>query len=253
MEIRVVPPGAVAELGAELVAEGLAAAGRAEPTLMPALGTSALGVYGALAGTIDGPAVRLIQLDEYVGVPADDPRSLYSWLLRDVARPLGLAEDRIVRLPGDVDDLAVACRAYDDAVAAAGGIDVAVLGLGPNGHLGFNEPPSASDAPTRAVRLTEASLAANTRYWPGLGVPTEAVTAGMSTILAARRLILVVTGNGKRAILRSFLEGPISPDLPATFVRERADAILVADSAAWPPDVARPSDVARPPVAAETR
>jgi glucosamine-6-phosphate deaminase len=241
MEVRVVAPDAVGAVGAALVRDGLAAAGRSEPTLMAALGTSALGVYRALAA-FDLPPLRLVQLDEYLGVAVDDPRSLYGWLFRVVATPLGVPEERVVQLRGDVPDLERACRRYDDAVAAAGGVDVAVLGLGPNGHLGFNEPPSGADAPTRPVRLSDESLAANARYWPGLAVPTDAVTAGMSTILAARRLILVVTGSTKRTILRRLLEEPIRPDLPASYLRDRSDAVLIADSEAWPADL----DASRP-------
>ena len=155
MEVVVVPASRLAVVGAQLVADALRAAGRSAPTLMPALGTSALSVYRELgvlraAGSLDTTTLRLVQLDEYLGVPGDDPRSLFDWLRRDVARPLGVGDERIVRLgtdgvpdDPDSDPAEAACRLYDRAVEAAGGIDVAVLGLGPNGHLGFNEPPSA--------------------------------------------------------------------------------------------------------------
>jgi glucosamine-6-phosphate deaminase len=219
---------------------------------MPALGTSALGVYrelGALwaGGGLDTAGLRLVQLDEYVGVASDDPRSLYTWLRRDVAEPLGVTDERIIRLGSDdvarsptEAALAGACLAYDDAVAAAGGVDVAVLGLGPNGHLGFNEPPSRRDAPTREVSLAPESLSSNARYWPGLGVPAAALTAGMATILAARRIVLVVTGERKRAILRRMLVEPVGPDLPASWLRPLDTATLLADDEAWPPDMPRP-------------
>src|SRR5690242_9101899 len=179
---------------------------------MPALGSSALGVYSGLGRR---PDQRLVQLDEYV-VPAGDQRSLIGWLRRDVAGPLGVPDGRVVRLDGGAIDTDAACRAYDAAVDAVGGIDVAVLGLGPNGHLGFNEPPSGRHAPTRRVSLSPASLASNARYWPGLGVPREALTAGMSTILGAGFVLLVVRGESKRAILRTMLEGPVTADVPAS-------------------------------------
>jgi glucosamine-6-phosphate deaminase len=233
VEVRVVAQEDVATVGAAAVAAALAAAGRPDATLMPALGTSALPVYAAM---VRRPALRLVQLDEYLGVGPDDPRSLLGWLRRDVAAPLGIADAGIVRLDGGARDAGEACRAYDAAVAAAGGIDVAVLGLGPNGHLGFNEPPADRAAPTRAVELAPASLASNARYWPGLEVPAAALTAGMSTILAARFVLLVVRGPGKREILQAMLEGPVGPDLPASYVRDHQNALLIADTAAWPFD-----------------
>jgi glucosamine-6-phosphate deaminase len=252
MEIVVVPPEEVARVGARLVRDALATAGRPAPTLMPALGMSALALYvelGALrvAGELDASRLGLIQLDEYVGVAEDDPRSLYAWLRRDVAEPLEVSTERIIRLgsdalarsPGEA-ACARACRDYDDAVAAAGGLDVAVLGLGPNGHVGFNEPPSARDASTREVSLAPESLASSARYWAGLSVPATALTAGMATILAARRILLVVTGSGKRAILRRMLVEPVGERLPASWLRPLPAATLLADDGAWPPDVPRP-------------
>jgi glucosamine-6-phosphate deaminase len=231
VEIRVVDPAHLGAVGADVVRGALAAAGREDATLMPALGSSALGVYAALGPR---PTLRLIQLDEYLGVQPEDRRSLLGWLRRDVAAPLGVPEERIVGLDGAAVDADASCRTYDAAVEAAGGIDVAVLGLGPNGHLGFNEPPSGRDAPTRRVDLAPASLESNRRYWPGLEVPSSALTAGMATILAARFAVLVVRGSSKRAILRSMLDGPVGPGLPASFLREHPDALLLADTDAWP-------------------
>jgi glucosamine-6-phosphate deaminase len=242
MDIRVVATEELGAVGAGIVAEALAAAPSPTPTLMPALGASALPVYAELArrrqdGRIDLAGLRLVQLDEYLDVGPADERSLIGWLERDVARPLGVPPERIVRLPGDAADPEAAARAYDEAVDAAGGIDVAVLGLGPNGHLGFNEPPSDAVAPTRRVRLTPESLAANARYWPGREVPAEALTAGMATILNARRILLVVSGEGKRGILRRMLTEAIGARLPASYLRNHPATTLLVDRAAWPPDL----------------
>jgi glucosamine-6-phosphate deaminase len=247
MDVRVVAhEGAVALAGAEWVAAAIAAAGRPDATLMPALGTSALGIYRELGrrrvgGTFDTSRLRLVQLDEYEGLDDGDPRLLAAWLRRDVADPLGIRDARVVRLGGDGVPASMACAAYDAEVASAGGIDVAVLGLGPNGHLGFNEPPSGPAARTRSVPLTAASLASNARYWPGLHVPTRALTAGMTTILASQRIVLVVSGERKRAILRQLLVGPVSPALPASYIRTHPAATLLADAAAWPPDLPMPA------------
>jgi len=245
VDIAVVPAEELDGVAARLVVDGLAAAARHRPTLMPALGRSALGVYRELGrlhdeGDLDRADLRLVQLDEYDGLADRDARSLYRWLLRDVAPPLAVPPARIVRLGGGSLSPEEACRRYDKAVAAAGGVDVAVLGLGPNGHLGFNEPPSDADAPTRRVELSPASLASNEAYWPGRSVPRRALTAGMSTILAARRIVLVVTGTAKQVILREMLAGPITADLPASFLRSVPGATLVADEDAWPAELGRP-------------
>jgi glucosamine-6-phosphate deaminase len=239
VELRVVPPATVAEVGAGWVRDALAGAGRSDATLMAALGATALPIYAALAdtprrGALDTSRLRLVQLDEYAGIATDDPRTLIGWLRRDVAGPLGIAEERIIRLDGSEPDAVAASRRYDDAVAAAGGVDVAILGLGPNGHLGFNEPPSGPDAATRCVPLSAASLESNARYWPELGSPSAALTAGMTTILAARRVLLVVTGTRKRDILRATVDGPITPDVPASLLRRHPAATLLADTDAWP-------------------
>jgi glucosamine-6-phosphate deaminase len=129
-------------------------------------------------------------------------------------------------------------------VAEAGGIDIAVLGLGPNGHLGFNEPPSDATARTRVVELAPASLASNARYWPGGTVPTSAITAGMDVILAARRTLLVVSGRSKAAVLHNLVEGPISPSTPASYLRRSPGVTLLADRQAWPANLALPAAIA---------
>ena len=241
MEVIVVEPPDLDRRGADLVAGWLGV--HPSATLMPALGESALGLYRELAGLrttgrFDTRNLRLVQLDEYLGLSRGDRRRLRDWLERDVAAPLDVPAERVIELPSDAPDPAAACRAYDAAVAAAGGVDVAVLGLGPNGHLGFNEPPSGPDATSRAVELTDASIESNARYWGGRdAVPARALTAGMDVILAARRALLVVSGARKRDVLRRLVLDAPSDDLPASHLRGIAGAVLLADSAAWPPDL----------------
>ena len=248
MDVLVVEPGDLDATAARIVTDWLAASPAG--TLMPALGTSALGVYAALgrlreAGRLDTRRLRLVQLDEYLGVARDDRRSLIGWLERDVAGPLAIPLERVLRLAGDTPNPATECRRYDAAVAAAGGIDVAILGLGPNGHLGFNEPPSDVLAPTRLVDLAEASLASNARYWGDREeVPRRALTAGMDVILAARRTLLVVRGASKQAILRRLITEPAAADLPASWLRTTSGVMLLADRAAWPADLPVPTAVA---------
>lgn len=221
--------------GTDLVARWLAE----DPatTLMPALGETPLGIYAGLsqrhaAGQLDTSRLRIVQLDAYLGIRPEDPRSLGAWLTRAVVEPLGIPEERVIRLPGDSPDPAATCRAYDAAVSLAGGIGVAILGLGPNGHLGFNEPPSGPRAPTRVVTLSPACLVSNARYWNGAPVPPRALTAGMPILLAARRILLVVAGPDKRAILDRVLHGPPNDDVPGSWLRLAERVTVLADAEA---------------------
>src|SRR5688572_18076069 len=118
-----------------------------------------MGVYHELAkrysqGLIDTSRLRVFQLDAYIGLAPDDQRSLFGWMHRSFIEPLDIAETNVVRLVGDAPDPWDACRIYEVAVREVGGFDISILGLGPNGHLGFNEPPSLPDSPTRVVPLT---------------------------------------------------------------------------------------------------
>src|SRR5215212_3848699 len=231
MDIRIVQAADVDVVGTEIVAEWLERA--PEARFIAALGTSALGIYRGLAGLrregrLETSRLTLVQLDEYLGLDPSDRRSLIGWLRRDVAVPLAIGDERIVRLRGDAPDPVAACAAYEQRVAEGGGIDIAVLGLGPNGHLGFNEPPSDATAPTRVVELSPASLTSNARYWGAGDVPTIAVTAGMNVILGARRILLVATGDSKREILQRVVDEPVTPHVPASFLRTVPAVTLLA-------------------------
>lgn len=224
---------AVAAAGAEAVA----AAMRERPALalVAATGASPMGVYRELAlrhrqGRLDTSQLHTFQLDEYVGIGADDRRSLFRWMKSALLDPLGIPATRTARLRGDAPDLQAACRSYDHAVAWAGGFDLAILGLGPNGHLGFNEPPSGPEAGTRVVTLTPESLRSNAAYWGNEDdVPRRALTAGMNLLLAARRIVLLVSGAHKQEILARTIGGPITPDVPASYLRTVAGVTIVAD------------------------
>jgi glucosamine-6-phosphate deaminase len=211
--------------------------------LLLATGDTPMGAYRELAerrlrGELDTSRVRAAQLDEYAGVALDDRRSLYGWMTRSFAEPLGVPEEHTIRLDASLPP-DVACRRYDAAVAAAGGFELAVLGLGPNGHLGFNEPPIERDAPTRLVPLTPESIRSNARYWGDEDdVPREALTCGMATMLEARQILLVVSGPHKREILRRTLTPPPTAEVPASWLQQAAgDVVVLADRDACPEGV----------------
>jgi glucosamine-6-phosphate deaminase len=196
-------------------------------------------MYGELAerrarGLIDTSQLRVFQLDAYLGLPQEDRRSLFGWMHRSFIEPLGIAEANVVRLAGDALDPREACRVYESSVREAGGFDLSILGLGPNGHLGFNEPPSPPDAPTRVVDLTPESIASNARYWGGEEqVPRQALTCGMDLLLAARRTLLVVSGAHKYEVLHRVVEEAQTPDVPASYLQSASNVTVLADQAAW--------------------
>lgn len=237
LELEVVDDGpALARASADLVCDLVEE--RPDAVLVPATGETPLGLYAELvarrrAGSFDPSAVTIVQLDDYLDVGADDRRSLFGWMHRALLEPLEIGPGHVLRLPtdGDVD----ACAAFDEGLVARGGIDLAILGLGDNGHLGFNEPPAARGTATRVVDLTPATIAANARYWGSPdAVPTRAVTVGLGPLLASHTVLLLVSGGRKHDILRRALEGPIGDDVPASFLREAdADVIVIADRAAW--------------------
>jgi glucosamine-6-phosphate deaminase len=227
---------ALSRAGADLMAGVIAANPTA--TVILATGETPMGMYRELAvrqqrGELDASRLRVFQLDAYLGLAPDDRRALYRWMRESFLDPLGVPAANVVRLPGDTSDPEAACRAYDEAVQAAGGIDLAILGLGPNGHLGFNEPPSDPHTPTRVIDLTEESIESNARYWGGRDqVPRQAMTAGMAVLLAARQTLLVVSGERKRAILRQTVAGPVTPNVPASYLQQAANVTVIADRAA---------------------
>ncbi len=251
MDLRVVEDyPALSRLAARLVADTL----RAHPgaSISVPTGATPAGLYEELAalhrnGAFDATHLHIFQLDEYLGVAPDDPRSFAAWIGRAFLDPLGIAAEQVTWLRGDAADPAAVCRAYDAALRDAGGLDVAVLGLGQNGHIGFNEPPTGPDAPTRVVRLTDETRAANAAYWGSAdAVPTHALTCGMANLLAARRTIVLVSGERKRNALYRLLSGPEIAELPASYVRRGAGVTVVADRTAASDDGISQRDAAKP-------
>ncbi len=223
---------------ADIVAETIAA--KPDAAVVLATGETPVGMYRELSarrerGELDLSHLRVFQLDEYLGIGPDDRRSLLGWMCRAFLGPLNLPHEQLTTLPGDADDPHAACQAYAEVVLAAGGYDLAVLGLGPNGHLGYNEPPSDPLSPTRVVDLTVESIQSGAFYWGSEDqVPQQVLTAGMDLLLAAKRTILLVSGPHKHAILRRVVEEQPTPDVPASYLQGVDGVTILADRAAWP-------------------
>ncbi|MFE3324787.1 glucosamine-6-phosphate deaminase [Streptomyces sp. NPDC059176] len=238
MEVVIV---ADAKAGGELIARGIADLLRRKPgaLLGVATGSTPLPVYEALAeqvraGEVDASQARIAQLDEYVGLPAGHPESYRSVVLREVVAPLGLDEGAFMGPDGSARDVQAACEAYDRALAEAGGVDLQLLGIGTDGHIGFNEPCSSLASRTRIKTLTEQTRIDNARFFGGdvTQVPHHVITQGIGTILDARHLVLLATGEGKAEAVVQTVEGPVSALVPASALQLHPHVTVVVDEAA---------------------
>jgi glucosamine-6-phosphate deaminase len=234
-------PETTARAAADAVLAGLPQGSERPPVLGLATGSSPLGLYRELGravadGRADFSGAHGFALDEYVGLPPGHPEGYREVLLREVCGVIGLAPERLAVPDGsgsDVPTLMAAARAYEQRMRDLGGVDVQVLGIGANGHLGFNEPGSALSSRTRVKRLSERTRRDNARFFRGLDdVPTHCVTQGLGTILAARRLVLVATGDAKADAVAAALEGPLTASVPASVLQWHADTVVCLDEAA---------------------
>jgi glucosamine-6-phosphate deaminase len=223
---------ALARAGADIVADVVMTKPDAVITL--ATGQSPTPIYRELAARrvrreVDFSQVRVFELDGYVGIALADTRSLYAWLERDVLLPLGIPARNVVRLRGESADADAACREYDRALDDAGGYDLAVLGLGPNGHVAFNEPPADPGSDAHVLSVTVESVESAVRYWGTReAVPRRAITTGMRRLIAARSVLLVARGEAKRTALRRTLEEE-TPDVPASLLRRSREFVVLTD------------------------
>lgn len=173
-------------------------------------------------------------LDEYIGLPADDPNSYRSYMRRRLFDRVDVEPGRTHLPDGTAPDPAAAARAYEAAIAEAGGIDLQLLGIGQAGHIGFNEPLSAFASRTRDKTLTPTTRAQNAEMFGGdpEAVPSRALTMGVATILEARELILLATGASKAAIVARAVEGPMTAMVSATAIQMHPNCKVVLDAAA---------------------
>jgi glucosamine-6-phosphate deaminase len=177
-------------------------------------------------------SARFVTLDEYADIALDDRRRLLSWLKRAFLDPAGIGSHQVTAFDPTAEHQ-IACARMEDAIASLGGIDLAVLGLGPNGHLGFNEPGSPFDSRTRKVALTAESIRSNAPYWGSeADVPRHGLTLGLGTLREARAIVLLASGAPKAAIVARLMQEPIGESLPATLLRLCPHSILLADQAA---------------------
>ncbi|MDA5109185.1 glucosamine-6-phosphate deaminase [Brevibacillus thermoruber] len=224
---------ALSKEAARVVAQVVAA----KPTAVLGLatGSTPIGMYRELARLhreegVDFSRVMTFNLDEYVGLPPHHPQSYRTFMQEHFFRHVNIPLEQTNIPRGDAPDLQAECRRYEEAIAAAGGIDIQVLGIGRNGHIGFNEPGSDAETTTRVVKLAQSTIKANARFFDSIDeVPTKAVSMGIKTILAAKRILLLASGEAKAEAVRRMLEGERTPDVPASLLQLHPDVTVIVD------------------------
>ncbi|HWV49716.1 MAG TPA: glucosamine-6-phosphate deaminase [Microbacterium sp.] len=209
---------------------------RPDAVLGLATGSTPLPVYQGLQSRISGidvSQVRGFALDEYVGLDPAHPESYRSVIAREVVEPLGLDPRRIHVPNGAAAGIEHAGADYEAAIAEAGGVDLQILGIGTDGHIGFNEPGSSFASRTRVKTLTQQTREDNARFFDSIDdVPMHCITQGLGTILQARHLVLLAFGESKAQAVADAVEGPLSAFLPGSAIQLHAHATVVVDEAA---------------------
>ncbi len=226
-----------AEAAGALVADMVARRVAEHPDLVlgVATGSTPTPVYDALACAtpkVSFDRAHAFALDEYVGLPEGHPES-YRMVLERVLEPLGIVGERLHAPDGDAIAAASAGERYEAEIEASGGIDLQLLGIGSDGHIGFNEPGSSFASRTRIKTLTEQTRSDNSRFFASLDeVPRHCVTQGLGTILQAGHLVLLAFGEGKAAAVAAAVEGALSANCPASTIQLHPKVTVVVDEAA---------------------
>lgn len=185
------------------------------------------------AGQVSLDRMTSFNLDEYVGLSPEHPQSYHAFMQERLFAPLKLEPARTHLPRGDAPDPVAEAARYDAAITHAGGIDLQLLGIGRNGHIGFNEPSSSLASPTRVKTLTRATREANARFFgPDEAVPRFAITMGIATILRSRHAVLLATGAAKAEAVAAMAEGPLSARCPASALQMHPKVTVVLDTEA---------------------
>ena len=200
-----------------------------------ATGGTPVGIYKNLVnwyqgGDLDFSEVTSVNLDEYRGLPREHKESYWSFMHRNLFEHVNIKPEHINLPDGMNMDADAECARYDKVIESVGGIDLQLLGIGHDGHIGFNEPSNAFDLGTHCVKLTDETIDANQRFFNNREeVPREAYTMGTRTIMQARKVLMVVSGKDKAEIIKKAFYGPVTPEVPASILQMHPDFTLVAD------------------------
>lgn len=203
-----------------------------------ATGSTPIGTYKELIkryeeGDLDFSRVKSVNLDEYVGLEPTHDQSYRYFMQDQLFNHVNIKVENTNVPQGMAQDVEAECRRYDEVIASMGGVDIQVLGMGHNGHIGFNEPAEDFPKGTHQVDLADSTIEANARFFENRDmVPRKAVTMGIGSIMQARTILVVVSGEGKADIVEKAFRGPVTPQVPASILQFHPDVILVGDKAA---------------------
>lgn len=202
-----------------------------------ATGATPVPTYGKIIeaykdGKVSFEKVKTFNLDEYCDLPKDDKNSYYTFMHEQLFNHIDVKEENVNFLDGNAEDWEKESKRYSDAMAAAGGIDIQLLGIGTNGHIGFNEPADAFTDESFKVTLTQSTIDSNQKYFGDVPMPRYALTMGIGSIMRAKKILLIATGESKAKAIAGMIKGGVTPQLPASILNEHADAIIMLDKAA---------------------
>ena len=212
---------------------------KADCTLGLATGSTPIGTYKKLiekynAGELDFSRVKTFNLDEYYPISPKNENSYRYFMEENLFGKVNINADNVSFPKGDAEDVSAECKRYEKQIAESEGIDIQILGIGQNGHIGFNEPAEALELYVHKTDLEESTIAANARFFESeADVPRQAITMGIADIMSARQIILLANGKGKHKAISALLDDTISASVPATFIKLHKNVCIICDKEAY--------------------
>ncbi|MGN0459271.1 MAG: glucosamine-6-phosphate deaminase [Eubacterium sp.] len=184
-------------------------------------------------GAVDFSQVKTFNLDEYVNLDVNDRNSYHRFMHDNLFDHINIPEENINFLDGNAEDLEAECKAYEEKIKNAGGIDIQLLGIGSNGHIAFNEPADSFQRWTHIVELKQSTINDNSRFFNSIEeVPTKAVTMGIGSIMQAKRILIIAIGENKAKAIKQLIDGQVTPECPASVLQFHTDVTLMLDKGA---------------------
>lgn len=203
-----------------------------------ATGSTPLKPYGHMIklfenGAVDFSKVTTFNLDEYCKLDVNDKNSYHSFMYENLFNHINIPKENIHFLNGNADDLEKECKEYEMRIKKSGGIDIQLLGIGSNGHIAFNEPSDSFQRWSHVVKLKESTIKDNSRFFNSIEeVPTHAVTMGIGSIMQAKRILIIATGENKANAIKQLIDGNVTPQCPASVLQFHTDVTLMLDKGA---------------------